>query len=129
MGFASVGCFADPAGGPFGGHNMYKLFSNDSMTPQLCISSALARISAKPATTFLYAGVEYGRECYAGSVAPTPEPASLVGPKACTFPCKGDASQSCGAGNQYNLYVATTATLTGTETTVWTVALVVTTLA
>jgi iron transport multicopper oxidase len=98
------------------------------MTPQLCISSALARLSATPATKFLYAGVEYGRECYAGSVAPTPEPASLVGPKACTFTCKGDPSQSCGGGNQYNLYAATTATLTGTGTAVWTVAPVVSTI-
>lgn len=98
---------------------MPKLFSNDSMTPDLCISSALARLSAKPASTYLYAGVEYGRECYAGSVAPTPEPNTLVGKNACTMPCKGDANQKCGAGNMYNLYAATAATISGTGTTVW----------
>jgi iron transport multicopper oxidase len=97
---------------------MPKLFSNDSMTPDLCISSALARLSATPATTYLYAGVEYGRECYAGSVAPTPQPTSLVGPKACTFPCAGDKSLKCGAGNMYNLYVATK--VTATASAVWT---------
>ncbi|PVH80099.1 WSC-domain-containing protein [Cadophora sp. DSE1049] len=118
-GFASLGCYNDPANGPFQGHNMPKLFSNDSMTPDLCISSALARRSANPATTFLYAGVEYGRECYAATRAPTPQPASLVGPKACTMPCKGDLSVSCGAGKMYNLYVATIVTVTGTATNQW----------
>ncbi|KUJ23286.1 WSC-domain-containing protein [Mollisia scopiformis] len=118
-GFAYSGCYSDPAGGPYGGHNMPKLFSNDSMTPDLCISSALARLSATPATTYLYAGVEYGRECYAGSVAPTPEPTSLVGAKACTMTCAGDKSQKCGAGNMYNLYVATSVTVTGTASGHW----------
>lgn len=100
---------------------MPKLFTNDSMTPELCISSALARRSATPATTFLFAGVEYGRECYAGTMAPTPEPTSLTGNRACTMTCKGNSSLSCGAGNQYNLYAATSATLIGTGTGVWTV--------
>ncbi|KAH7409546.1 hypothetical protein BKA64DRAFT_720802 [Cadophora sp. MPI-SDFR-AT-0126] len=118
-GFSSLGCYNDPAGGPFQGHNMPKLFSNDSMTPDLCISSALARRSATPATTFLYAGVEYGRECYAATRAPTPQPASLVGSKACTMPCKGDPSISCGAGKMYNLYVATSVAVTGTATDQW----------
>jgi len=98
---------------------MPKLFSNDSMTPQLCISSALARLSAAPATTYRYVGVEYGRECYAGSVAPTPEPSTLVGTKACTLACAGDPNLKCGGGKMYNLYAATSATITGTGTTVW----------
>ena len=98
---------------------MPKLFSNDSMTPQLCISSALARLSAIPATTYRYVGVEYGRECYAGSIAPNPEPNTLVGAKACTMPCAGDSRIKCGGGKMYNLYAATTATITGTGTTVW----------
>ncbi|KAL3426632.1 WSC domain-containing protein-like protein 3 [Phlyctema vagabunda] len=119
LGFTSAGCFADPAAGPYAGHNMPKLFANDSMTPELCISSALARLSATPATTYRYVGVEYARECYAGSVAPTPQPASLTGPKACTMACKGNPSLKCGGSNQMNLYVATTATISGTGTTVW----------
>jgi iron transport multicopper oxidase len=108
---------------------MPKLFSNDSITPQLYISSALVRLSAKPATTYLYAGVEYGRECYAGSVAPNLEPTSLAGLKACTMTCKRDGSTMCGGKNMYNLYVATSATITGTGTTVWTAPSSVSTLA
>ncbi|TVY39827.1 hypothetical protein LOCC1_G004958 [Lachnellula occidentalis] len=110
QGFASLGCFSDPAGGPFQGHNMPKLFSDDSMSPELCISSALARLSATPATTYAFVGVEYGRECYARTAAPTPQPSSLSGSKACTMTCKGDSSQKCGGSNMYNLYAATTAT-------------------
>ena len=108
---------------------MPQLFTNDSMTPELCISSALARLSAVPATTYLYAGVEYGRECYAGSVAPTPEPSSLVGAKACTMTCKGDAGLLCGGPNMYGLYKATGMTITGTGSTVWNSAVVTATAA
>ncbi|CAL3964329.1 unnamed protein product [Diplocarpon coronariae] len=114
-GFASLGCYSD-TGGPYQAHNMPKLFSSDKMTPDLCISSALAQLSAIPATTFLYAGVEYGRECYAATRAPTPQPSTLVGPRACTMACKGDQSQKCGAGQMYNLYVATGVAVTGTGT-------------
>jgi iron transport multicopper oxidase len=62
-------------------------------------------------------------------VAPTPEPTSLAGSKACTMTCKGDAKQSCGGSNQYNLYGVTSATLTGTGTTVWSSAPAVSTVA
>lgn len=88
---------------------MPKLFSNDSMTPSLCISSALARLSAVPATTYAYVGLEYGRECYAHTAIPEPVPTSLVGNKACGFVCKGDdgRGERCGGGNMYNLWGAT----------------------
>lgn len=101
---------------------MPKIFSDDSMTPQLCISSALACLSAIPATKYRSVDVDHGRECYAGSVAPNPEPRTLVGSKACTMACKGDPSQKYGGEHMYNLYAATIATITGTgptRPTVW----------
>lgn len=52
-------------------------------------------------------------------MAPTPQPTSLTGAKACTMTCKGDGKPGCGGGKQYNLWAATTATITGTGTTVW----------
>ncbi|TGO50858.1 hypothetical protein BCON_0174g00030 [Botryotinia convoluta] len=100
--FASIGCFNDPAGGPYGGHNLPKLFSNNSMSPKLCISSALAQVTAQTPITYKYIALEYGRECYAGSVPPNPEPSSLTGAHACTMTCKGDSKQSCGGPNMYN---------------------------
>lgn len=117
-GFASVGCFSDS--GLYAGHNMPRLFVNNSMTPDLCISSAQARLSATPATTFLYAGVEYGRECYAGTAAPSPEPTSLVGVRACSMSCLGDGAEACGGPMQYNLYaVPTLVSSIGTGKSVW----------
>ncbi|PQE05793.1 wsc domain-containing protein [Rutstroemia sp. NJR-2017a BVV2] len=107
LGFASIGCFSDPGDGPIQGHNLVKFFSNDSMTPELCISSALAQTTAKPPITYNYIGLEYGRECYAGTAPPTPEPSSLTGAHACTMSCKGDPTVSCGGPNMYNLYVTT----------------------
>ncbi|TVY18072.1 WSC domain-containing protein [Lachnellula arida] len=114
QGFTSLGCFSDPAGGPFQAHNMPKLFSDNNMSPELCISSALARLSATPATTYAFVGVEYGRECFAHTAAPSPQPSSLSGSNACTMKCEGDSSHMCGGPNMYNLYAATTATIIGT---------------
>ncbi|TVY32992.1 WSC domain-containing protein [Lachnellula subtilissima] len=113
QGFTSLGCFSDPAGGPFQAHNMPKLFSNNSMSPELCISSALARLSATPATIYAFVGVEYGRECFAHTATPSPQPSSLSGSTACTMTCMGDESRMCGGPNMYNLYAAPTATITG----------------
>jgi iron transport multicopper oxidase len=109
-------CFYDPAGGPFGSHNMPQLFTNSTgMTVEQCISSAMARLTAVPTTTYLYVGLEYGRECYAHIAAPTPEPTQLVGPKACTMTCKGNPGELRGRSNMYNLYARGTA-ITGTAT-------------
>ncbi|KAG9248661.1 hypothetical protein BJ878DRAFT_572187 [Calycina marina] len=118
LGSASIGCSSDTIG-PYNSYGMLKLFRNDSMTPELCISSAFAQLSAVPAIAYRYIGVEYGPECYAASVAPTPEPTTLVGTRACTFPCKGDTSSKWGGRVQYNMYVATSVAITGTGTTQW----------
>jgi iron transport multicopper oxidase len=101
-----MGCIADPAGGPFAGHFMPLLFRNDSVNVELCISVALARRTAIPATTFKYIGLEYGRECYAATATPTgtAAPATTTGPSACTMRCKGDTAEFCGGRNQMNLY-------------------------
>ncbi|KAH8684343.1 hypothetical protein BGZ60DRAFT_547896 [Tricladium varicosporioides] len=79
-------------------------------------------LSATPATTYRYVGLEYGRECYACTVAPSPEPTSLIGSKACTVPCKGDPNTSCGGGKMYNLYAATSVIPTGLARGQWSMA-------
>lgn len=100
---------------------MRQILAVDGMTPQLCISAAMAYL---PTTTYLFAGVEYGRECYAATAVPSPEPVSLVGKNACQIACKGDSSQMCGGRNMYNLYAATQVTgmLVGTKTGQWSAA-------
>lgn len=77
------------------------------MTNEMCISAARA---ALPATTYQFAGVEYGKQCYAGTVAPTST--TLVGTKACTMTCAGNivnvAKETCGGKKQYNLWGSVT---------------------
>jgi iron transport multicopper oxidase len=102
---------------------MPAFFKNDSMSPELCIDLVKARLTAVPATTYLYVGLEYGRECYAYTVAPSPEPTSLAGKNACTIPCMGNKGEKCGGRAQYNLW-ATGTSITGTVTGtgIWTTA-------
>jgi len=45
-------------------------------------------------------GLEYGRECYCSDSNTGP----AAHPTDCSFPCPGDASQKCGAGNRLNVY-------------------------
>lgn len=58
---------------------------------------------------YRYAGVEYGRECWcgnalnlAGNAGATP--GANVSDAQCNFPCPGNSSEFCGAGNRLNLY-------------------------
>ena len=80
--------------------------ANDSMSVELCIAAAQSRLSAKPATTYRYVGVEYGRECF-GATAPVASQTSLVGNKACPMSCAGNKTESCGGANMYNYYITT----------------------
>ncbi|KAF4813178.1 WSC domain-containing protein 2 [Colletotrichum siamense] len=61
----------------------------------------------------LYAGVEYGRECwcgnslnYGGSGGTTM--AANVSSSDCSFKCPGNSTQFCGAGVRLNLYILRT---------------------
>ncbi|KAH0556915.1 hypothetical protein GP486_005298 [Trichoglossum hirsutum] len=108
-GFFYAGCIAEPATGKA----MAKIAANDSMSIEFCISAAKAKL---PATTYRYIGVEYGRECY-GATAPVSSQTVLVGNKACTIPCMGNTTQSCGGRNMYNFYVSTAVTATFSGTT------------
>ncbi|KAK4184538.1 putative fungistatic metabolite, partial [Podospora australis] len=49
-----------------------------------------------------YFGTEYGRECYCGLFVSSGGAAAPLAD--CSFPCAGDATQNCGAGNRVSLY-------------------------
>ncbi|KAI9286412.1 WSC domain-containing protein [Umbelopsis sp. AD052] len=52
------------------------------------------------ANSYMYAGVEYSNECWCGNtMQPTSAPSSD-----CNMPCKGNASEICGAGDRFNVY-------------------------
>ncbi|KAF8850327.1 WSC-domain-containing protein [Acephala macrosclerotiorum] len=82
-------------------------YFDDLMTVEKCAAAC---------SGYTWFGVEYGRECYCGDTINT---GSVSAPSSdCSFPCPGDASETCGAGNRLNMYsIASTATATETLTT------------
>ncbi|KAK3392754.1 WSC domain-containing protein [Podospora didyma] len=68
-------------------------FFDDLMTVNKC---------AVACAGFAYFGVEYGRECYCGA---SPNQGSVLTELSeCSFPCPGDSTQNCGAGNRLDMY-------------------------
>lgn len=53
---------------------------------------------------FLYAGVEYGEECYCGNTIQNSN--TPTSPSACNMPCTGNKTELCGGSNAINLYKA-----------------------
>jgi len=51
---------------------------------------------------YIYAGVEYGQECYCGNVISNG--GTTASDSDCSFPCTGNANEICGAGSRLNLY-------------------------
>jgi hypothetical protein len=67
---------------------------DDNMTVEMC---------AEYCAPYQYFGVEYGRECYCGN---TRAADSVAAPDAdCSFACADDATEMCGAGMRYDLYI------------------------
>lgn len=87
-GFALVGCYAEPDHGRALGN----LYSDEAKT---CVSHASSAACPRPG---------FVRECWYGDASDSN--ASQQKPEAgsCGFPCPGDPSQYCGAGNRLALY-------------------------
>ncbi|KAH6633523.1 heme peroxidase [Boeremia exigua] len=66
---------------------------DDEMTVEKCAAFC---------NPYKYFGLEFGRECYCGNV----QNAKSVSASAsdCNVPCKGDQTQTCGAGQRMSLY-------------------------
>ncbi|KAK3387810.1 hypothetical protein B0H63DRAFT_470957 [Podospora didyma] len=96
LGFSYVGCASDdPANRTFGRTN--KWVGWPDMTVQKCIAFCQA-------DGHLFAGVEWGSECFCGQTLPAdrqPSPANK-----CIKPCSGDAGQTCGGDRAMSLYKA-----------------------
>jgi len=108
-GYPYIGCFADKSSG---GRALPLLFSNNSVTPELCIAYAQSLAKMPTPTVLPYVYVEYHRECYGGSsfAFGTSGVTSLTGAHACTDVCSGSigaattGTASCGGRGQFNLY-------------------------
>ncbi|KAI9279502.1 pectate lyase superfamily protein-domain-containing protein [Umbelopsis sp. AD052] len=90
-GWTYLGCYVDaltPRTLPWGGATIPA-----GMTVEGCEADCAAN-------SYIYAGVEYGNECWCGNtMPPTSAPASD-----CNMPCKGNAAETCGAGSRFNVY-------------------------
>lgn len=53
---------------------------------------------------YIYAGTEYGKECYCGNQLGAP--ASLQNDTSCSMACAGNSSEACGAANYLSVYFA-----------------------
>ncbi|PHH86517.1 hypothetical protein CDD83_10115 [Cordyceps sp. RAO-2017] len=69
-------------------------YADDKMTLETC---------AKFCDGFKYFAAEYGRECYCGNELQAGS-ARAAAQADCSFPCAGDGSEYCGAGNRLQLY-------------------------
>ena len=69
--------------------------SKSSNTPQSCMELCSLK-------GYLYAGVEYGSECYCGNEVPSY--ARLTQDSECHYGCAGDKNQMCGGSGRINVY-------------------------
>ncbi|KAF8860151.1 hypothetical protein BDZ45DRAFT_688777 [Acephala macrosclerotiorum] len=86
--------------------------ASDTMTLEMCEASC---------SGYTYWGTEYGRECYCGNSFGAGSIAAAAAD--CSFPCAGDANETCGAGNRLSVYVlngtvtSTTSSIASTSAT------------
>lgn len=69
--------------------------STTDMTVQSCISYC-------DGLGYIYAGVEWYQECYCGNNIINGNTQTTA--TDCSFPCTGDATEVCGAGNRLSMY-------------------------
>ena len=89
--FTRSGCFTDTDAASRALPADFK--GDDTMTVEMC---------AEYCSAYQLFGLEYGRECYCGNERGT---SSVAAPDAeCSFPCPGDAAETCGAGSRVEIY-------------------------
>ncbi|KAJ0164323.1 WSC domain-containing protein [Colletotrichum tanaceti] len=122
-GYYYIGCFQDTNSG----HALPGLFSNNSVTPELCIDYANSKFSNSPTSTtkMPYVFLEYHHECYGGGTFDFKGAAvtSLVGKQACKDYCYGSVrtfttdgkvttttgtANYCGGPKMFDLYALST---------------------
>jgi hypothetical protein len=96
LGYTSIGCYTE-------GTNSRALPNEKTM-----VNSTVAVCVAACATSkYIYAGLEYGEECWCGnSFAAGAIPTAITD---CGTPCADNATEYCGAGQRLNVYEANSA--------------------
>ncbi len=70
-------------------------YYDDAMTVEKCAAACAG---------YTWFGVEYGRECYGGNIINSAEGSVPTALSECSFPCPGDSTEKCGAGDRLNVY-------------------------
>ncbi|KAG6354981.1 hypothetical protein INS49_004062 [Diaporthe citri] len=91
--YSAAGCYAEPGDGSRA-LNKSRTAALD-MTPESCFNIC-------GTSGWLYAGLEYGEECWCGNWLSTA--ATLVDPSRCNMNCTGDATRACGGREVLSLY-------------------------
>lgn len=91
--WTSLGCFTDQGGARTLGGSTYA--SGNAMTAGACIAYCEER-------DFIYAGTEFGIECFCGNNLANGSTNTTL--SECNMPCSGDSTQPCGAGGRLNVY-------------------------
>ncbi|KAH7034547.1 WSC domain-containing protein [Microdochium trichocladiopsis] len=91
-GWAYTGCFVDSVSNRVlsGAYQPSQFYSRVETCISFCTSQGLP-----------VAGLEYGGECYCATQLPDTAVSDSDG---CTSPCRGNATQACGAGNRLSVY-------------------------
>lgn len=90
-GYTSIGCYTE-------GTNSRALPNGETMVN----STVAVCVAACQASNYIYAGLEYGQECWCGnSFAAGAVPTAITD---CSTPCKNNATEYCGAGQRLNVY-------------------------
>ncbi|KAF9495858.1 hypothetical protein BDN71DRAFT_1390602 [Pleurotus eryngii] len=90
--FAYAGCFVDSS-------NARILNGGSTTSSTLSVNSCISSCSARG---FVYAGTEYGKECWCGSDLASG--ATRAAESDCKMTCSGQASDICGGSNRISLY-------------------------
>ncbi|KAG9236578.1 heme peroxidase [Amylocarpus encephaloides] len=88
-----AGCYTEPSGVRALSSAFYP---TDAQTIELCIAAC-------GQTPYMYAGAEYGRECWCANAFSAGS--NLVGDGDCSMVCAGNQLQYCGAGNRLSVYI------------------------
>ncbi|KAK4124797.1 WSC-domain-containing protein, partial [Parathielavia appendiculata] len=70
-------------------------YFDDAMTVEKCAAACAG---------YAWFGLEYGRECYGGNAINSAQGSVPTSLSECSFPCPGNPSQKCGAGDRLNMY-------------------------
>jgi hypothetical protein len=102
-GYSSLGCYHEPSG-------IRALTYEFDTIPQ----SVEACLTLCEKSTYTYAGLEYGGECWCDNTLNAG--AYIVGITNCSMPCNGNSSELCGGSELLNLYSLTVSVTTKTAT-------------